>query len=61
MESSSRFFDLAGPLTPDEFFTGEYPAQKLAAKLAEFEGLLQSAESLRLIRSEFKRIFERKA
>jgi hypothetical protein len=33
----------------------------MEAKLAEFEGILQSAESLRLIRKEFKRIFERKA
>ncbi len=60
MEAGNRFFDLAGPMTPDEFITGDYPAVKLAGKLAEFDEILQSAESLRLIRSEFKRIFDRK-
>ena len=60
MELSRRFFDIAGPLTPEEFITGYYPLDKLAGKLEEFEAVLQSAESVKLIREEFNRIFERK-
>lgn len=60
MEISDRFFNLAGPMTPDEFISGDYPHERIAGKLAEFEAILQSAESVRLIRDEFNRIFKGK-
>jgi len=60
MEISRRFFDIAGPLTPEQFFTGNYPAVEVAEKLTEFEAILNRAESVRVIRQEFNRIFNRK-
>lgn len=57
MRDNKRFEVLAGPMSPEEFMTGEYPEVKMRKGLKEFEAVLQTASSISLIRKEFQRIF----
>lgn len=58
MRSERRFEMLAGPMSAEEFISGDYPVLKLREKLVEFAEILESADSIKLIRAEFNRIFK---
>jgi hypothetical protein len=55
--TKDRFFNLAGPMSVEDFISGDYPMERVARRLLEFEGLLSKAESLEVVRKEFYRIF----
>jgi hypothetical protein len=57
MEVSKYFESLAGPMSADEFMSGDYPIEKVTSKLREFEATLRVAINAETIRKEFYRIF----
>lgn len=57
VEVSRRFESLAGPMSADEFMSGDYPIEKVTRKLREFESTLRVAVNAETIRKEFYRIF----
>jgi hypothetical protein len=44
-------------MSPDEFMSGEYPEVKMRKRIQEFRALLRNAESPKLIKKEFERLF----